>query len=243
MTKSKSDEQPAEESVTVNPGQSIDEAVNAVSFDDAVGGSPDFSADEIMGDEAPAGTTDLSLYTSDPTFDRTEISLPRLRLAQGQTPEVTAGEAKPGQWVILGEEPSDSVVFIPLMFNREYTHTDEDGRIILTCTDALCPGRLWTDDPKTGKRLKPWCIRIYQYLGYSVDHGSLVELHLKRSGEEAARYINTFIATKKLGNFAIRLGSKAKSGPRNTSFFNPTVQLVQLDRSEMAAARLALQPG
>lgn len=219
------------------------EVIEATSFDDAIGAAPEFDPDEMAGTEAVSATTDISLYTTTPEFDRTEISLPRLRLAQGQTPEVTSGEAKPGQWVLLGEPPLDSVTFIPMMFNREFHHRDDDGRIVLTCTDTSCPGRQWVDDPKTGKRLKPWCIRVYQYLGYSVEHGSLVELHLQRSAEEAARYINTFIATKKLGNFAVRLGSKSKMGPRNTAFFGATVQLVQVDPSEMRAARLALQPG
>jgi len=238
MAKSDTVTAPAEESVVVVPeGYSVAKAINAATpFEAALDG------EVIEGDEVAATIEDNSVptglggLTSEPEFDRDEISLPRLRMAQGLTPEVQAGTARPGQWVLTGSDALDQVTFIPMMMGRDFVHRDEDG-VATPCYDARCPKKEWTQDPRTGKRKGPECIKIFRYLGYSIDHGVTLEVHFSKTSEFVGKEINTHIATKGMGKFALVLGSTTRQGPRGP-FNVPTIKLATgVPVTEFDAAR------
>ena len=205
-------------------------------------------------DLPPTNMTSLSM---EPDLDASEVALPRLRLAQGLTQEVNEGTAKAGQWVLTGEDPLDAVTVIPLMMGRSRVARDpedKEGRTILCSSDdartgvgqnpvngncAVCPLKDFQQDPRTGRSVKPACSLTYRYLVWSIDHGALLEVHFSKTATHAAKYINTFVSTKKLGRFAIQLSSKSTTS-NNRTFYVPAVKLVQVDAGEFDVARAAV---
>lgn len=240
MAKTDTKEPAAEavEGVVVEPGQSVAEAMAASPFEAALGGDVSAEDAEAAALEDNSAPTGLGGLTSTPVFERDEVSLPRLRLAQGLTPEVQEGTAKPGQWVLGGHDAVDTVTFIPLMMGVDWGHRDKDTGVFAPCNNPRCTGRAWgANDPRTGKGTPPWCTRIYRYLGYSVEHGVTAEVHFSKSGEIVARELNTLIATKGMGNFAIALGKQTKNGPRG-NYFLPAVRQVAVPSQELDTARM-----
>lgn len=239
------------EATVVNPGQSVDEAlVQSAGFDDAVSGAGAGDTSVALIDDTPS--TGAVVYSQQAEFDRNEVSMPRLRLAQGLTQEVQDGTARPGDWVLLGQEAAAEVTIIPIMFGRERVRVDDPRadrpNILCSSPDAVrgvgnpgvdcarCPFAQWQDNPSTGKREKPACGLIYHYLSYVVKYGEVVDLQLKGTGTTAARYVNTMINTRGLGKFAIQLGSKSEKGPRGP-YYVPTAKLAQVSAEDFELAQ------
>lgn len=248
------------EVIVVSEGQSIEAAIQAAEvvnpFDAALAGDgpvPDDRAPALYEEELPAMST--SSLSMEPDLDASEVALPRLRLAQGLTQEVNEGTAKAGQWVLTGEEPLDTVTVIPLMMGRNRVARDpedKEGRVILCSSDdartgvgtpggscAACSLKDFQQDARTGRSAKPACSLTYRYLAWSVDHQALLEVHFSKTATHAAKFINTFVLTKKLGRFAIQLGSKSTTS-NNRTFYVPAVKLVQVDAGEFETARAAV---
>jgi hypothetical protein len=162
-----------------------------------------------------------------------DVFYPRLRLAQGLTPEVSSGDARPGDWLLLGSDPVSEVDFIPLMWgtNRRRTVKDENGDDVVVCRsgDSLtgygepggdctsCPHAKWQPSPKNAKKnAPPACLLTYSYVGYSVTHDQLASLDLKDTMSQggAARNINTLLKGKGIGNLAITLIGTPEQGER-----------------------------
>lgn len=248
---------PTEEAVVIEPGQSIQAGINAADPFDAALGDATGTDTQAMAPyiEPEPPTMSSSALSMEPELDADEIQLPRLRLAQGLTQEVSEGTAKSGQWLLTGEEPLDSVTVVPLMMGRYRVARDPqdtEGRIIICQSDdarvgvgtpggncATCPLKEFSQDPRTGRSVKPACSMTYRYLGWSVEHQVLVELHFSKTATAAAKFINTFVSTKRLGNFAIELKSKAQTS-NNRTFYVPVVKLSQVDADELATARAAV---
>ena len=184
-------------------------------------------------------------YSTAPEFDKEDVQLPRLRIAQGLTPEVQMGMARPGQWVLTGYEPEESVTLIPLAYAkaREYR---VDGELLCSSPNALvgrgspggacsaCPMAQWQEKPD-GKKHKP-CSLVFSYVAYSITHGSPVVLEFKRTGERSARRLNTFIQARGLGNFALKVGAKPAQWGKNSGF-EPTIDLAKVEPDVLEEAR------
>jgi hypothetical protein len=81
----------------------------------------------------------MTAYSNTPVIDTSDVFIPRLRLAQALTAEVTNGTAKAGQWVISGEDPMAKPVIVPLLMNRrrELRDPDESRQVMCRSFDSV----------------------------------------------------------------------------------------------------------
>jgi len=104
----------------------------------------------------------MTAYSNTPAIDTSDVFIPKLRLAQALTAEVTNGAAKSGQWVVSGEDPMVKPVIVPLLMNRrrELRDPDENRQVMCRSFDSLkgvgdpggdcasCPMAKWTEGKK-----------------------------------------------------------------------------------------------
>lgn len=194
----------------------------------------------------------LAVYQDRPAMDPSDLFIPKLRLAQGLTAEVQSGEAKPGQWLVLGVEPMDEVNIIPVGMARRRELRDDDTRsVVCKSSDAqhgtgvpggecaLCPMAKWvevTSGKNKGKTMPPSCSFIYSYMVYIVETETMAVLEFYRTSITAGKMLNTMIAQNGIGNFAVALTSTGRSGPKGT-FYNPSISSSSVDKEEFEMAR------
>jgi hypothetical protein len=198
-----------------------------------------------------------TVYTTGKTYDASETMTPRLVLAQGQSPEVRERRAEVGDWLLMGHEPAKEVTlvlaghakkrrYVPANEvkaqcyspDAEYGYGDPgtlpDGSH-LAC--AECPLSQWTDSGKKGTDGKtinnpPPCSEIDEFIAFSVTHGMPVIWPLKGTAAKAARFIKTLSNGLGEGNFAITVGSEAKTKP-GRAWSEPVVKIApEVSRDE-----------
>lgn len=209
----------------------------------------DFSDKEVNGgvDDVEEIKSAMAVYTNNPDFDQEDTVLPRLRLAQGLTSEVQDGSAKPGQWLLLGYTPRQTLTVVPLLFTRRRVLRDSDFNLLCASNDgvtgvgepggdcATCPEAQWTGTKETGRK-PPQCQFSYAYVMYVAEHGALGLLEFKRTSIQTGKILNTMVKQKGLGNFAVELASVSQSGKKGT-FYLPSVKPLEIDEQLLAAAR------
>ena len=193
----------------------------------------------------------MAAYSTAPAIDASDVFIPKLRLAQGLTTEVQNGYAKPGQWLISGEDPMDKVVIVPLMMNRrrELRDADENRQVVCRSFDSLkgvgdpggdcatCPMAKWTQGKgKNAKNSAPACNFIYSYVVYIVDLDTVTIHEFSRTSIAAGKMLNTMTLQRGLGTFACELSSNASKGPRGT-FSSPVVNGAKVTDKILAAAK------
>ncbi len=192
------------------------------------------------------------VYSENPDFDQDDLQWPRLRLAQGLTQEVTEGLAKPGQWILLGEDPVDEVLIVPMSATkqREY-RPNSDDRPECTSPDgrqgfgipggdcATCPLSQWVQMAKGEKNQPPPCQLFYSYVAYSVTHHCLVEFRARKTSMAIGKTINTFMKARGGGTFAMKLGRQTATNPRKQTYYVPTGQKVVVPPEVLEEAREA----
>lgn len=184
------------------------------------------------------------LQTGSVAFDASEMATPYLRLAQGSTQEVQEGIAKPGQWLVTGFPPADTVLMAPIYFarTRDYYIKGADDKNSRLCYSPdgvtgygdpggrcdICPKNQWLPNPaKAGTNLPPACNITYTYICYDLRNKVLVELGLRKTSLKAAKQINTLAATRGLGTFAVELGVTKVTGGRGI-YHVPTVKVAAM---------------
>lgn len=193
-------------------------------------------------------------------MDDSDFKIPRIRLAQGQTPEVVNSEARPGQFLFEGMDPADSLVVIPILCarTRQYQKPNPQGDKTVVCRSndtitgegtpggacATCPLSQWSK-ALDGKNIPPQCDIVYTYQVWIPSAASIGSLVLKGTSTDAARKINTFARTNngRLGGFGIVLTSSKQTKGRNT-WFTMNVALskeVTPDQLDDAAAAFNIQ--
>ena len=193
-------------------------------------------------------------------MESSDFKIPRIRLAQGQTPEVVNSEARPGQFLFEGMDPSDSLAVIPVLCarTRQYQKPNPQGDKIVVCKSndtivgegtpggacATCPLSQWSKAPD-GKNTPPQCDIVYTYQVWIPAAQSIGLLVLKGTSTDAARKINTYARTNngRLGGFGIVLTSSKQTKGRNT-WFTMNVALskeVTQDQLDDAAAAFNIQ--
>jgi hypothetical protein len=243
------------------PDEKLEPFEGQAHFDDMIeAGAPEGMDDTPATNEAAVtAETALSVYSDQPLFDRNEIVLPRLRLAQGLTAEVQDGSAHPGEWLLTGNDPLTAVTFIPLRMTRrrELRGTgDERNTVYCSSLDGVtgqgdpggscreCPMADWSEVVEKGKKKRqpPLCTFIYSYLGYSLDHGQIVILEMSRTGLRPAKLLNTIIMQRGLGKFAISLTSNiTKDGAK--TYAVPIIKVTQVEADKFVEAKAALIAG
>lgn len=209
-------------------------------FDDMVDG-----AEEA---EQTNSAIQLANFSTQLSFDNEDIVIPRLRLAQGLTTEVQDGSAKPGQWLLTGFEPKDELTIVPLMMARNRTLRDDEGSVLCKSTDglngvgapggvcAVCPKNKWTEQEKGKPNLPPECTFSYAYIVYVKEFETMALVEFRRTSIQAGKTLNTMVAQRNVGNFAVKLKSAKQTGKRGT-FYQIVVQPVPADADLLNAAR------
>src|SRR3972149_4194897 len=90
-----------------------DEAVEATPFEGMV------TLDKPVIDGSSTRTGLAVLPAAEVTFNKEDLVTPRLKLMQGLSTEVQDGNALPGQWVLTGYTPGESVDLVPLAVARQ----------------------------------------------------------------------------------------------------------------------------
>jgi hypothetical protein len=200
-------------------------------------------------EETAVSKNALSVYSDKPLLDGTDLFIPRLRLAQGLTQEVQNGEAKPGQWLILGTEPAAEVTVVPVLMTRRRELRDPDTRTtVCRSGDAItgvgnpggdcatCPMSMWVKSTKKGgKNSAPPCSFLYSYMVYIVEAKTMAILEFSRTSILTGKMLNTMIMQKGIGAFAVRLGAVSKQGPKGT-FYSPTISATNVKVEELKRA-------
>lgn len=221
---------------------SFDSMVGSDDADDHVDESPVAAQEDRP--PAPAGGF-IMVGEGDIDFGADELDIPRLRLAQGISSEVGNGIAKAGQWLLTGYDPADAVDFIPVGFQRTRELRDGDRKIVCQSPNAKvgygspggtcdrCPMAQWIASADPNQRnTPPPCNLVYNYLGISHTHQTVVRLSLSKTAIEAAKFINTMIASRKLGNVGIRLTSVYVDGG-NRKYQKAKATLSEIDVNEV----------
>lgn len=195
--------------------------------------------------------TSMSAYSNTPMIDTSDVFIPKLRLAQALTAEVTNGTAKSGQWVISGEDPMAKPVIVPLLMNRrrELRDPDENRQIMCRSFDsvkgvgnpggdcATCPMAKWTEGKKGKGNSAPQCNFIYSYVVYVVDLDQVVILEFSRTSIAAGKMLNTIIMQKGLGKFAVQLSSNSAKNGRGQTFYSPVINGAKVTDKVMKIAK------
>ena len=173
-------------------------------------------------------------------FGAADVQMPWLRLMQGLSEAVTAGEAQSGQWVLDGFEPNVDVEIVVGSAGKYRNMRDFDTReIVCAAPDgqngrgdpggdcSLCPHAKWTENEKGGRMLPPKCSEGYSFIVYSITDSMFGRLHLERTGIQAAKSI--IRDTKTAGAFGTRVFRlSARHVQRsNRSYYQAQVRLVK----------------
>ncbi len=189
--------------------------------------APDSSL--VLDEETP---TTGRVYQQDLDFEPGELGIPRLKMASGMTAEVTAGEARSGQWIVSGYPAMDEVTIVPFGVTRfrEFRNMEAqvtycqspdgrkgDGQYGPGSTEnptgscKLCPMAQWKVQGEGKPNLPPPCSNGFSYQVYVKETDSCAVLDLKRTGMDAADKINFQIQMRKMPNFAVILKSEIKT--------------------------------
>jgi hypothetical protein len=200
-------------------------------------------------DDSSTPQTALSTYSAVPQLDASDLFIPKLRIGQGLSAEVAAGDAKIGDWLMTGSEAMKSCTVVPLLMTRRRELRDTDERaVVCRSADSVrgvgspggdcasCAMNQWVMNKKKGKNDPPACIFIYSYMVYIVDVKELAVLEFYRTSVAAGKLLNTIILQKGLGNFGVKLGSQLTSGPKG-NYAQPTVVATKIDDKTLAAAK------
>ncbi len=181
-------------------------------------------------------------YSQEPEFDSEDTFLPRLRLGQSLSQEVSDGNAKSGEWLLLGNDPVADVTFVPVAMARKHQMRDGERQIVRhnaageigegpadgNCGGG-CPYSTWTkeEDPATGKtkNIPPKCEFFYSYIGFSITHGVPVSIDFRKTAIPTGKTLNTFVQQRGMGTFAVVFEGKEASNKRGGKYFVPKVSL------------------
>lgn len=199
-----------------------------MTFDGMLGNDEEKALAPLEQDEEEVSAP-ISVYSSKPVFAAEDITPPMLRLMQGLSPEVQEGAAKPGQWVLSGFDPKESVLAVPIAYARRREYRDPDTNSIAcnsfdgengvgvpggVCAD--CPMNKWTGEGKSRKG--PQCVFMYSYLMYVDEFDTGCILNFKRTGLAAGRSLNSLVSRQGFGNVVVRVGSKIQSGGKGSYY-------------------------
>ena len=229
--------------MTDNASQAAAQVAKKSKFEEMTGVEGDENADE-------QAWTPRVVYTRDVTPDFSSIDIPRLRLAQGMTAEVTERKAQIGQYVLTNFPAYDTVTLVPLASQKIRVYAP-DPKARPQCTAptgvhgignpgivcAECPLSKWGPrDPKTGKATKPPCNEGISVRAYSVTHKSVVDFQFMGRSISTGAFIQQQAMANGYAGFAVELSASTQKNDRH-SWVVPSVQMlpeVPEDHKEIA---------
>lgn len=224
--------------------------------------------------EAPEESTDLATISAEEEalitanqqdVDSSEFIVPILKLAQPLTDEVTAGEAKAGDFVLAltGDVYSPPIEFVVAGKGRGRFRPGRQGTRTLVAYDTpLVP---WKDDPHFGQPFTehpdaeeqfkaavdagtidwghgPPIQTTYNYTGYIVGTEVPVRLSLRRTSAPAARKWNTILDAVLRGRYwdtVFEVGSEQQKNDNGT-YYVVTVKQSRKTTTEEKGNAIAL---
>jgi hypothetical protein len=149
-----------------------------------------------------------------------DVRLPFVRLAQGLTPEVVDGLAKPGQWIMPDGSLTDVVACVVMGMRKTRALKGEGTEIVCRSKDGItgegnpggecdgCPLAEWSGTKD--HRVPPKCTMSYQYLveyGNEERSGLGVISMSTKSASRAAAQVNMHVRMYGFNGFRMTLGS------------------------------------
>jgi hypothetical protein len=211
--------------------------------------------DKIMGegegDEQAQEWVPRAIFTRDAKPDMSKFQIPRLRLAQGMTPEVTERKANIGQFLIPNFPPVDELIVVPFacQLTRAY-RPDPKGRPVCSAPTGVfgygtpggvcdeCPLSKWgAKDPATGKSMAPKCGESFEMRAYSITHNSMIDYGFKSRDLSRGSFIAQQAMAFGYGNFAVRVTSETTSNNKGSWYIPRLEMLTSLpeDQKEIVA--------
>ncbi len=192
------------------------------------------AADAI--EEVTEEGTAIAVFANPTTLTADDVTIPRLRLAQGLTKEVQDGNAKPGEFLLSGAAPRHEVTATVLAIAkfRRLTNGD-DGSVLCRSEDGYlgvgdpggdcesCPLSKWINAPEgSGKKnTPPQCQFGYRYLLDVADYGQCV-FEMKRTSIPAAKALNAMVIRFGYGKTRVTIKAQKGTGSRGT-YYTPVV--------------------
>lgn len=182
-------------------------------------------------------TVPSELFDYVPTTE--DIQLPRIRLAQGLTPEVGDGTAKPGDWLVPGKPAQKTLTATVLGIRRtrnlwKFDEMTQMRSTVCSSPDSItgvgepggdcatCPMAKWTPNPEGNGNRPPACTLIYGYLLQTPEGDIGVYDASTRSANNIIGQLNAFFLQAGGGNIEVTLGSQLISkGARR--YYSPTL--------------------
>lgn len=179
------------------------------------------------------------IFTQDTQLDLTKLQIPRLRLAQGMTPEVVNREASIGQFLVQNFPAYDEVDVVPMAVQniREYK---ADPKAAPTCHAptgtfgigtpggdcSQCPLSKWGDrNPATGKSSPPPCKNGVVLRAYSMTHRTLIDFKFMGRNASMGTFIQSQAMAFGLNGFGVRI--KSASVKNNLgSWYEPKIEML-----------------
>jgi hypothetical protein len=101
---------------------------------------------------------------------------------------------------------------------------------------GACPMADWqAPKKKGGQNSAPSCTFLYSYMVYIVEAKTMGILEFSRTSITTGKMLNTMIAQRGLGTFAVKLSSTSKQGPKGT-FYTPSVTMTAVKVDELKKA-------
>lgn len=229
------------------------EVVNPDDEDDEDDDVIDIGEDELPGTVYVATP---QMHYADVDFEAQDRAIPRLRLLQALSQDVTDRKGLAGQWIISGHPAADEVLIIPHGWMKIRELRNDEGNIAGISPDAkqccikpkrrceACPNAQWREG-EGGTRVAPKCNEVWVYDVTVVEPYDIqAQLRLTKTSLPAARFINEQLSKRGLSNVAILLESaveKSKVGGRG-QFYVAKATVGQVEPDVLEAARLAAVP-
>jgi hypothetical protein len=184
--------------------------------------------------ESTGQKNDLALFSNQADLTVEDITIPRLRLAQGLTKEVQEGNAKPGQWILTGVAPREEIVATVIAVAKfQRLNNDADGSVLCRSEDGItgigdpggickeCPMNQWVNSTTGGKNTPPACQFGYRYLLDVENYGQCI-YEMKRTAINAAKALNGMIVRHGYGSTHVVIRAQKATGNRG-AFYTPVI--------------------
>ena len=209
-------------------------------FEEATGGKKNVPA-MPENDEMAEQTAFVprAVYTSDAKLDPTKLNIPRLRVAQGMTPEVMERSAQIGDFVLTNYPAKSEVLLVPFAAqNIRYLKPDPRQPPVCQAPTGdvgigdpggpcvACPYSKWgARDPRTGKSTPPPCTEAVSVRAFSLTHRTMVDFVFdgRRAGKGA--FIQQQGLAFGMGQFVVKMTTSPVSNNFGT-WAEPNVQMM-----------------
>lgn len=212
----------------------------------AASGSTALAEDSKQATKAVARTGTKIAGKGFENLEREDILLPRLKLLQPLSPEVTGDMAMEAGTILLNLSSKNlgkELVITPILHYRsriKWIPRDDGGGIDCSSADAkvpkdtklysttcsACPHKDWDEEAEKKKDKQPKCTLYENFIVLIGDSTEPVILPMERTKTKAARRFYSTMALKggDMFDWTYKLGTFKDKNSENQSYFNYTVQ-------------------